>query len=275
MPEQVLLCGPAGSGKTEAVVSEYLEQVRAEGEDAALLLLPTRLACDRLQQRLIAEDLLPGLFDPRILTFPQLADLILHANHEAVAQISAWQRQLLMRWVAAELREQGALGALASLADYPGFIRTLCDLIDELKRAAVDPPQFQAGIAASGLDDARSHELARVYALYQHTLRERNLFDEAGRFWWARDVLSQGRRRPFESLRTVLVDGFEDFTTTSSRCSGCWPRAPSAWSSRSVSRTMSADRSSSALPGEPETVCTRFSPTPGLSGRRLARTTVR
>jgi len=214
MPEQVLLCGPAGSGKTDAVVSEYLEQVRAEGEDAALLLLPTRLACDRLQQRLIAEDLLPGLFDPRILTFPQLADLILHANHEAVAQISAWQRQLLMRWVAAELREQGALGALASLADYPGFIRTLCDLIDELKRAAVDPPQFQAGIAASGLDDARSHELARVYALYQHTLRERNLFDEAGRFWWARDVLSQGRRRPFESLRTVLVDGFEDFTTT-------------------------------------------------------------
>jgi len=214
MPEQVILCGPAGSGKTERILSEYLEQVRAEGEDSALLLLPTRLARDRLQQRLISEGRLAGLFDPRILTFPDLADRILHANHEAVAQISDWQRELLMRSVVMELREAGELQALAPMCRYPGFTQSLCGLVEEIKRVAVDPAQFAERIEASGLNDPRSRELALVYARYQAALQERAVFDEAGRFWWARDVLSENRRRPFERLRSILLDGFEDFTTT-------------------------------------------------------------
>jgi len=214
MPEQIILCGPAGSGKTERLVTEYVEQVRADGEDTALLLLPTRLACRHLQQRLIVEELLPGVFDAKILTFPQLADVILHANHEAVAQMTEWQRHLLMRWVVAQLREEGLLRALAPLCDYPGFIESLCGLIDELKRAAVDPPQFKAGVGGSGLHDTRSRELASIYDRYQRALRQHNVFDEAGRFWWTRDVLRQGRRRPLERVRIILLDGFEDFTTT-------------------------------------------------------------
>ncbi len=213
-PTCVALCGPAGCGKTQVVVSEYTARVHAEGEDAALWLLPTDLACRRARLGLIEHGQFPALFDPRILTFPDLAELILRANGESVAQITGWQRHLLMRSVARELCETGQLHELAEMCRFPGFIDELCSLVDELKRAAVDPRQFAARVAASSVNDLRSRELAAVYERYQRLLQEREVFDDAGRFWQARDVLMDARRRPFEDLRLILVDGFDDFTTT-------------------------------------------------------------
>lgn len=211
---RVILCGPAGSGKTEAVLAEYVEGVRAHGEDAVALLLPTRLACERVRRRLVREGRLPGLLDPRILTFPDLAHLLLEANHEQVAGISALQQRLLLRSVIDELRAAGELPELAPMCVFPGFRDSLGEFIEELKRIAIDPLQFRERLARSGAEDARGRELGRVYERYQKRLRALELYDDAGLFWWARDVLAQGKRRPFEALRLILVDGFDDFTTT-------------------------------------------------------------
>lgn len=211
---RMILCGPAGSGKTEAVLAEYVACVRAHGEDAVALLLPTRLACERVRRRLVGEGRLPGLLDPRILTFPDLAHLLLEANHEQVAGISALQQRLLLRSITDELCAAGELPELAAMCDFPGFLDNLGDFIEELKRIAIDPEQFGERLARSGAEDARGRELGRVYQRYQERLRALDLYDDAGLFWWARDVLAQGKRRPFEALRLVLVDGFDDFTTT-------------------------------------------------------------
>ncbi len=216
MPDggRLILCGPAGSGKTEAVLAEYVECVRAHGEDAVVLLLPTRLAAERIRRRLVSEGRLPGLLDPRILTFPDLAELILSANHERVAAISDLQQRLLMRAVTDELCATGELRALADMCELPGFIDGLCGFVTELKRIAVRPEQFRERLAGSDVADERSYDLARIYEVYQARLQELGLYDDAGLFWWARDVLQRGERRPFEDLRVVLVDGFDDFTTT-------------------------------------------------------------
>ena len=40
------------------------------------------------------------------------------------------------------------------------------------------------------------------------------MYDAEGRFWSARALLRGGQRKPFESVRHVLVDGFSDFTRT-------------------------------------------------------------
>lgn len=210
----MILCGPAGSGKTEAVLAEYVKCVRAHGEDAVALLLPTRLACERVRRRLVREGRLPGLLDPRILTFRDLAHLLLEANHEQVAGISALQQRLLLRAVVDELCAAGELPELAPMCAFPGFRDSLGEFIEELKRIAIDPRQFRERLARSGAEDARGRELGRVYERYQERLRALDLYDDAGLFWWARDVLAQGKRRPFEALRLLLVDGFDDFTTT-------------------------------------------------------------
>jgi len=211
---RLILCGPAGSGKTGAVLAEYVDCVRAHGEDAVALLLPTRLACERVRRRLVGEGRLPGLLDPRILTFPDLAHLLLEANREQVAGITTLQQSLLLRSITDELCAAGELPELAPMCDFPGFLDSLGDFIEELKRIAIDPAQFREGLERSGAEDTRGRELALVYERYQERLRSLDLYDEPGLFWWARDVLAQGKRRPFEALRLILVDGFDDFTTT-------------------------------------------------------------
>ncbi|MEA3400673.1 MAG: PD-(D/E)XK nuclease family protein [Armatimonadota bacterium] len=215
----MILCGPAGSGKTDLVLDEYVATIRAHGEDAALLLLPTRLACERVRRRLVDEGTVSGLLDARIYDFRGLAEVILEANHEQVARLTDWQQTLLMRSIVRELCEAKRLPALAPMCGYPGFVDTLCELVEELKRAGADPSAFRAGIERSPLNDERSRELAAIYDAYQARLQERGLYDDAGRFWRARNVLRgedgrQPRRRPFEDLRLILADGFADFTTT-------------------------------------------------------------
>lgn len=210
----MVLCGPAGSGKTETVLDNYVSAVKRHGPDAVALLLPGRLACERVRRRLVQEGRLEGLLDPRILTFPDLAELILRANHEPVAALSKLQQRLLVRSIVRELDADGRLRALAGMCEFPGFIESLCETIGELKRIAVRPEQFRERMEEAGLHDDRSHDVASIYEAYQARLQELQLYDEAGRFWWARDVLERGARRPFEDLQVVLVDGFDDFTTT-------------------------------------------------------------
>ncbi len=147
-----LLCGPAGSGKTDAVLAEYVSMVRDHGEDSALLLLPNRLACDRIRRRLVEDDCLGGLLDPRVLTFPDLADLILRANHAEVTQLPALQQSLLMRSVVEELCEAGELPTLAPLRDLPGLIDSLVGAIEEIKRLAIRPEEFAQRLADGGRD---------------------------------------------------------------------------------------------------------------------------
>src|SRR5439155_9447420 len=66
------------------------------------------------------------------------------------------------------------------------------------------------GQAAKGKD----RQCALLYSAYQERLVRHRLYDLEGRFWYARDLLSRGVRRPFEGVRAVFVDGFTDFTHT-------------------------------------------------------------
>jgi len=196
------------------VVEWYVRAVREHGEDSALLLLPNRLACERTRRRLASGGDLPGLLDPRILTFPDLAQLILDANHAQVAALSPLQQRLLMRSLVRELCAEERLPTLGAMCEFPGFIDGLCGQVEEIKRTALRPDEFTLRLERSGVVAAQHREFALIYERYQGRLQELKLFDDAGRFWWARDVLGEGNRRPFEDLREIFVDGFDDFTTT-------------------------------------------------------------
>jgi ATP-dependent helicase/nuclease subunit B len=209
-----VLCGPPGSGKTWRVLDRFVACAAEHGHDSALLLLPTGLLANRTRERLVRDTRLPGLFDPRIMTFPALAQAILDANHEPVAPVADVQRRLIMADVLASLRAEGKLESLAEVSDLPGFPQSVCDFVDELKRAAVDAPRFRQAAQALLTGDEQTAALCDIYAEYQRRLTDLKLFDEPGCFWWARDLLREGRREPLSGLRLVLADGFSDFTTT-------------------------------------------------------------
>jgi len=209
-----VICGLSGAGKTTTALQRYARQVRAQGEDTALLILPTARVVREARTRLVEGDLAPGLLDPRIFTFPDLARLILNANHECATAVSPATQRLLLRDAIGGLASAGALPELSEVSRLPGFATALGELIGDLKRAAVRPRQLCAAIRQARLDRPRHREIGGLYCAYQWLLICLRSFDDEGLFWWACDVLRDRRRRPLERVELMIVDGFTDFTTT-------------------------------------------------------------
>lgn len=209
-----LLCGPPGCGKTEWIGQIYAECVRAAGFDAALLLLPNDESVRSVTRGLLAGAAFDGLVDARILTFRHFAGQLLRANHRLAPEIRAPQQRQIVRAILRRMAEDGRIDVLATQADTPGLSTVLVEFFDDLKWAAIRPEEFASRIASA--DGARplDAETAAVYAEYQGVLQTRQLYDAAGRFWEARDLLRDGFSAPFDQVRLVLVDGFADFPTT-------------------------------------------------------------
>ncbi|MFP3903832.1 MAG: PD-(D/E)XK nuclease family protein, partial [Armatimonadota bacterium] len=214
MAELRLLCGPRGCGRTRIITRWYADTV-GEGEfDAAVLLLPARRVIDRVTSRLVSEHGLDGLLDARIYTFPMLAETILRANHAYAPKITRLQRELLVSGILDDMADRGELEILEASSRTSGLVGMLLDFIDELKRAAVRSEQFTALLSRLGFNRSLDRELSTIYTRYQRGLQGQGLYDEAGQFWEARDLLRSGHTAPLEAARLILVDGFSDFTTT-------------------------------------------------------------
>ena len=206
-----LLCGPIRSGKSDFVVQEYLDAVRRGGMLSALLLLPTANQVELTRRRILLENGREALWRPRILTFPELASQILDAAGISSPQLSTVGERSLMRLVLRQLERE--LSSFERVLHFPGFVEELCEFVGELKRAAVEPTEFLEKLRAAGLLDGRGQELHRIYETYQESLHRLNVFDVEGRFWTAREILYT-RPDAMSWPEHILVDGFENFTTT-------------------------------------------------------------
>lgn len=213
MAELRLLCAPAGCGKTRIATRWYAEAVREGGFDAAVLLLPSPRVVHQVTSNLLENRTLDGLIDARIYTFPELAEAILRANHAHAPEIGDLQRELLVRGILDDMAG-GELEMLEASSKTSGLVRALIGFIDELKRAAVRSEEFSAILRKIGFDRSLDRELSTIYSRYQQALHKQGLYDEAGQFWEARDLLKNARTAPLEEARFIMVDGFSDFTTT-------------------------------------------------------------
>ncbi len=212
--EALLLCGPAGTGKTDRMIDEYIRHSDTHGDDGVALILPAAQAATRVSKLIVARCGRHGLFDPRIFTFPTLAETLLDANHKPVRRISSLQQRLLVRDVVKRLVAEGRLPYLSGVSEYRGFVAAVSSVIDELKRAAVEPSEFVEIARRRIPDHPANADVSAIYEAYQRELTQRKLYDEPGAFWEARDLLRAGQRRPLERASLLLVDGFSEFTTT-------------------------------------------------------------
>ena len=207
----VLLRGPAGCGKTSAVLDLYRQPGRHP-----LILAPNSAAVNYLRRRLLEESPAGVVMAPQVTTFADLARRVLRSAGATSRPASPFQLHLLLRRIIDELAAAGKLPALKAVADTPGVVDALERAIGELKRAAFDAPDLRLAL---GTSRGRAGDLLEVYERYQAQLRRRNLHDTEGEAWLARDELRRcvetGRPLPaLQGVDTLAVDGFTDFTPT-------------------------------------------------------------
>ncbi len=208
MAKVTLICGAIRTGKSAEIIRQFSLCAGSPGRDA-LLILPTANQVEETRITITSIER-QVLWRPRILTFPELATEILDSAGHTAPLISTVCERALMRLVLQRLGDW--LVYFAPVSRYPGFVDSLCDFIGELKRAGVEPPEFEAGLEAADAYDTRARELARIYNNYQALLHAADLYDIEGRFWMAREIMQS--RESFKYPDHLFVDGFENFTTT-------------------------------------------------------------
>jgi ATP-dependent helicase/nuclease subunit B len=198
---------------SDRLLGRYARACAEGGPDSAALLLPTARVAEEARLRL-ASGRQGGLFDPRVMTFPQLAEALLIANHHPFRSLSDLQRQALVADLLQSLPAGPETELVTRLADRPGVAAAVLRLLDDLKRGAVHPDDFVPRVADRLPGHAANAAVGALYAAYQERLKTLGLYDEPGLFWEALDLLRAGRLHPLDDLRVLLLDGFTEFTTT-------------------------------------------------------------
>ena len=219
-----VISGPAHSGKTRRLLERF-RALAGASIGAALWIAPTRRKVEVLRQHLLEDR--SGCLAPHLFTFQDFAEEIIRVNDPAARPLSDLQRRLLADDLVAELHTRKQLSHFDRIIDTRGFAEAVFSLLAELKNNEIWPAHFARAAyrrgyrgrhAARTLNgrsiSLKDRQCARIYARYQQRLIQHQLYDLEGRFWYARDLLAHGRRRPFAAVRGVFVDGFTDFTRT-------------------------------------------------------------
>ena len=205
-----------GTGLDGGLARTYADELICRGQshsDEVALLVPTQAAAE-VARRIVLEEAVPALLDARIMTFPQLAELILVANRRDARQISPLQRELLIEDVLAQLAGTSELGHLQATWDKPGTAAAVGAVLDEIKRGGISSEDFPGLIEQHASGNPANGPLAVIFRRYQNRLHALGLYDEPGLFWNALETLQEGHRKPLEGLKVLLLDGFQEFTTT-------------------------------------------------------------
>ena len=214
MPAAVhVLCGPALPDKTQRLIKRFQSVARKE----ALWVGPNYRAIEAIRPCLEGgTGVCPG---QRLSTFQDFADEIVRSNDPRAQPLSHVQQRLLADDIVADLHHRGRLGHFRGVIETRGFAETVFAFLAELKQREIWPERFaeavQRAAVRDGATDAsrrKDSQCVQIYTAYQELLIRHRLYDLEGRFWYARDLLGRGLRRPFEHVRMLFLDGFTDFT---------------------------------------------------------------
>jgi ATP-dependent helicase/DNAse subunit B len=198
-----ILLGAASSGKTAHVL--HLVRDAAQNLQATPRVLVSTHLQARSWRRRLAEA--GGAIGVRVLTFDRLHAECLGAAGEVYTELTDPVQYRLIRAIVDGL----SLTHYGPVADRPGFISVLKDLVAELKAARVHPDAFGQAVVALG-GEPRLAELAMVYTTYQERLQAQGWADRAGLGWLAVEALEERATDVGRDWPLLVVDGFDSFT---------------------------------------------------------------
>ncbi len=207
-----LLQAMVGAGKTEAALSTLSQRIYDPTRPFAKIwvLLATKRQEVAFRQRLI--DLQDGrsvYFNVEFFNFYQLNTRILNLTGHPPRRINEPARLALLRKVLRDMQQADELELFAPVAEMPGFLGVLADLVYEMKQNRVYPQIFSR--AAEQTRTQKDREISRIYSEYQRLLIEHDLVDLEGEGWLA---LSEVNAYPqiVRDVDLLLVDGYDQFT---------------------------------------------------------------
>ena len=183
---------------------------RGDERERVLCIVPTRDAVRRLQERVLLEFDVPGIFGRPIRNFYELAADIAAARRLGGRNISPLQRALMLEQLAA----RAATPTLERVQHFPGFAVALGELIGELKTAMVEPADLSRAVKALARSEAalraKLTDLLALYERYQSILTERKLHDAEGLMWHAVSAL-ESNPETLGDVAAVFLHGFRTF----------------------------------------------------------------
>ena len=202
-----LVLAPAASGKTHACLERVRSTLQTTPLTEVWAVLPDRTQAVDFRRRLAEQG---GALGAHVGTFGDLyAELLALADRPIpVAPEPVLHR--LVRGAIDILAAQGKLQHYLPIQRRPGFVLALNDLIAELKRSRIEPPQFTAAVHGRG---KRLEELAALYTEYQESLIRLGWADPEGLGWLAVEALKADPTLP-TSWRLLITDGFDSFNPT-------------------------------------------------------------
>jgi ATP-dependent helicase/nuclease subunit B len=224
MTTRTLLIGPAGAGKTRAVMDAVRPLLAPQrGGEAGLrrflVLVPTYSQAEHLKRRFLRQGGLEGLLDRGVVTFEQLAERRTGVRLASLAPAAV--RDAILAAAFAEDESAAGAGVFAKVARFPGFRRSALRFLDEVKSLEPDPAVDVVAAAADRLAAAAGalaaeraetmRALVRVLSIYERRRRAEGLLDHGDLL---RELLRLLREPRGDAPRWDLfaMDGFTDLT---------------------------------------------------------------
>ncbi|MCI0332497.1 MAG: exodeoxyribonuclease V subunit gamma [Planctomycetes bacterium] len=224
----VVYLGPARSGKTYELVRRYREALQNCGPlspreafgsrskpstlGRTLWLAPNARAAALVRGELLADGL-DACLEPGVMTFHDLAGLILAETNQRLRPLRPHTERELLRRVVTRALDNGALTFFAEAAGRTAFIDLLAEHFHELQRADISSDVYAQAVSPRG-DEEQQRELAQLYREYERQLETHALINEDSAHRKARDALAAGAPTRFQYLELIVADGFTDFTRT-------------------------------------------------------------
>lgn len=199
-----LYTAPAGAGKTQLLCQKVAGALENDALPHVVVIVPSPFLRREFRRRLLEESSRP-LFGVEILILPDLCSSLLNSAGLPCLEIGAIVQRQLLGTVVESLLTDDLLPYYSPIAHRPGFINVMSEFIAELKRGLIRPSDFSA------VADARSdkdRDLAAIYSAYHRLLQERQLADQEGVMWLARDELA-GDPHLGAPIHLLAVDGLE------------------------------------------------------------------
>jgi ATP-dependent helicase/DNAse subunit B len=207
MPAAIhLILGPSGADRVGRLLAAY--QHAAAQFQTAMLLTPTRRLADQLRDRLTT------YVAPAVLHLQGFADELIRRHDPAIRPHSEIDRRLLLDAVLSELREGSDMPYFVGVSDTRGYAEAAAGYVAELKDAGVDLRQLLKACPhpETGVSPNRHLQATRIYAAYHRRLAKLHRLDGPDRIGRAAALWKQGKRQPFDRVRTVFAAGFTALT---------------------------------------------------------------
>jgi len=206
MPTRLIVSAPA-TGKTNASIDDIRAILEKYPLAKIRVIVPDRLQAAYFRRRLSASGGSIGVY---VGTFNDLYKNILEKSGGYVPIAS----NALLHRIVQDVVDTTPLIHYAPLRTQPGFILALKDAFAELKRALIYPEAFVESSRGTSL---AQQELALLYAAYQTKLRGMGWADFEGLSWLAVAALEESPDLMEDSMKLLVMDGFDSFIETQRR----------------------------------------------------------